>query len=268
MESFKTSNPAWEGQPVHKFYNGAEMPLIGLGTYDTMDKEAIKRALLELKYRVIDTAALYENETQIGEGLSEIFKSGALKREDLFIVTKLCIADVEDVEGAVRTSLKKLQLDYVDLYFVHWPVFTKSVKNEKGEEQIVRINKSMQDVWRDMEALVEKGLVKNIGISNYNVQSTWDLLSYCKIKPVANQIEVNPLYQNAELIRYLNANGILPISYSPVARGAAERGVGLFDRPLIKELAEKYKKTPGQIILRWNLQQGNGVIPMSTNFER
>ena len=119
------------------------MPLIGLGTFESMDKDVIKKAIVEQKYRMIDTAARYGNEAQIGEGLSEIFQSGVLKREDIFVCTKLWLADVEDIEGACRASLKRLQLDQLDLYLVHWPTFVKKVTNEKGEEEFVQIKKTL-----------------------------------------------------------------------------------------------------------------------------
>lgn len=165
------------------------MPLIGLGTFTNKDAaHEMSKAITEIGYRSIDTASRYSNEEVVGECIKLAIESGKVKREELFITTKLWIDEVEDVEAACKSSLKRLGLDYVDLYLVHWPVAVKTVKpaSESGEAVYERMRMPMHKVWPQMEALVAKGLAKSIGVSNFNVQLLWDLLSYCQIKPAAN----------------------------------------------------------------------------------
>jgi len=154
--------------------NGLEMPSVGFGTHDFKDTEGMVRGIVEAGYRHIDTAMLYGNEELVGEAIKIAIEKG-VKREELFITTKLWQTQYADVEGAIRESLARLQLDYIDLYLVHWPngYFTTP-------------KKPVHVLWPEMEALVDKGLTKSIGVSNYNNQMVWDLLCYCRIKPVAN----------------------------------------------------------------------------------
>jgi diketogulonate reductase-like aldo/keto reductase len=181
------------------------MPLVGLGTYAIENAgQEIARAITEIGYRTIDTAAIYQTEEVVGQGVKLAIESGKVTREDLFIITKVWVSDVEDCEAALKKSLGKLGLEQVDLYLVHWPQFSKVIKPATETEPAVheRINISIQKVWEQMEALVEKGLTKSIGVSNWNVQLLWDLLSYAKIKPVVNEIELNPYLVQEELVRF------------------------------------------------------------------
>ena len=159
------------------------MPQIGLGTFQSTEGnclEVVKSAILEHGYRHIDTAKVYNNESQIGEALQEVFAAG-IKREDIFVTTKLTGVDKHDVESALREGLKKLQLDYVDLYLVHW-IWPKV--DEGNTENIYSV--PLHKVWEQMEKVVELGLTKSIGVSNCSVPMLLDLLSYAKIKPVMN----------------------------------------------------------------------------------
>ena len=165
---------------------------------------------MELGYRMFDCASFYKNEELVGAEL----KDCGVERKDLFIISKVWVDEVEDCEAAVRRSLAKLQTDYLDLYMIHWPVAVKSVgiwkssyrTDEDGEDaQPERINLPMHKIWAQMEALVEKGLVKNIGVSNFSIQVTWDMLSYANIKPVINEIEIHPLNTNEKLVKYLKS---------------------------------------------------------------
>ena len=148
-------------------------------------------AVMKAGYCHLDTANIYQNEEVVGEALMECFKQGK-KREDIFVTTKLWTTGWSDVEAACRESLAKLQLEQVDLYLVHWPVMFYA-------------KKPLHVLWPEMEALIDKGLTKSIGVSNFNTQLIWDLLTYCKIKPVANQIELNPQCPQVELVRFLKA---------------------------------------------------------------
>lgn len=158
-----------------KLNNGTTMPACGLGTAELFDVDAMANAIMESGYIGVDTASQYENETQLGEALQRCFAAGK-KREDVYIATKIWHQEYQDVEAAVRLSLKKMQLDYLDLYYIHWPL---GYFNEVAKTPV-------HVLWPQMEALVEKGLVKSIGVSNFSTQMLLDLLCYCKIPPAVN----------------------------------------------------------------------------------
>ena len=155
--------------------NGVVMPLVGLGTFQLFSKEALMNSIENLGYRHIDTAWLYQNEGLIGEALHEIFQKGAIKREDIFLVTKIWPSQFDNPEAAIRDSLTKLKLDFVDLYLIHWPASYFSASK-----------KPLHLLWQQLEALVDKGLVKSLGVSNFNVQLLQDLLCYARHRPVCN----------------------------------------------------------------------------------
>ncbi len=154
--------------------------MIGLGTDGIQDPEIITKAIVDIGYRLIDTASRYNNEQAVGKGIKAAIDTGKVKREDLFIITKLWIDEVEDAEAACRRSLERLGLDYVDLYLVHWPIAVREVK-EEGSVKYEKIKAPVHKTWPQMEALVDKGLTKSIGVSNFNVQSLWDLSTYARI---------------------------------------------------------------------------------------
>lgn len=148
-----------------------------------MEVEPIKSAILDVGYRCIDTACKYQNEEVVGQAIEESIASGKVAREDLYIITKLWLDNVEDVQQAIETSLKKLRLSYVDLYMIHWPGFTREISpaTETSPAKFEKIMYPVHKVWPQMESLVEQGLAKSIGVSNFSLQMVWDLLSYCKI---------------------------------------------------------------------------------------
>jgi diketogulonate reductase-like aldo/keto reductase len=149
----------------------------------------VVEAILNNGYRHIDTASMYKNEGAIGEALQEVFATGKVKREEVFITTKLYMDEREDVEGAVRRSLEKLKLDYIDLYLIHWMM--PKIDWEKDGKDMIKSTPTHK-VWAEMERLVDIGLIKSIGVSNANITAILDLWSYARIKPVANQIELHP----------------------------------------------------------------------------
>jgi len=212
-------------------------------------------AMNEAGYIHIDTASIYKNEEKVGEALKALFASGK-KREDIFVTTKIWHSDHNDAHAALKTSLTKLGLDYVDLYLVHWPIGGYA-------DPACPLHK----LWPQMEALVEQGLTKSIGVSNFNVQLLLDLLTYAKIKPVCNQVELHPLNQQDGLLAFHKLKGIVSVAYSPIARPTPEKP-NLLVHPYLVSLAEKYKKSAAQIILNWGVCRGCVVIPKASSIGR
>jgi diketogulonate reductase-like aldo/keto reductase len=237
--------------------SGHEMPVIGLGvfTLKEKDKDVVTKIITEGGYRHIDTAAIYGNETIIGEAIEEVLQSG-ISREDLFITTKIWRSDYHDPVSACKESLKNLKLDYVDLYLVHWSANTMT-EDKKG------FKNPMHKVWAGMEKCVEEGLTKSIGISNFNVQLICDMLAYCNIKPAVNQIELHPYLQQPELVQFCQERDIVVVGHTPLSNPARPVGSSagiVLDDPVIKEIADKHGKTPAQIALSWNIKRSNGII--------
>jgi len=246
-----------------------EMPIIGLGTWKSEEGEvgaAVKEAL-RAGYRHIDCAFIYGNEEEIGRAFEEIWKEGKIKREDVWITSKLWndYHKKDDVEKMCRESLKRLRLEYLDLYLIHWPVVT----DNKGKQ----LNPPIKETWQAMEQLVEKGLVKHIGLSNFSRKKTADVLSYAKIKPEMVQVEAHPYFQNRKLFEYLKENGIPMTAYSPLgspdsAHMSDRTTPPLLEDKTVKEIAKKLDKNPGQVLIRWAIQRGTAVIPKSVHSER
>ncbi len=221
------------------------MPLLGLGVYDMHAQEAINatRFAIETGYRLIDTASMYENENEIGLAIKDV----QIPRNELFITTKVNNADqgFEKTLKAYNESLKKLKLDYVDLYLVHWP-----------------IKSSRKETWLALEKLCNDGLVKAIGVANYLEPFLDELQEYSTITPAVNQVEFNPYLYLESLLNRCKSDGIQLQAYSPLLRGLK------FNDPKLVDLANKYSKTAAQIIIRWALQQGISTIPKSANPSR
>ena len=253
-----------------KLNNGIEMPVIGLGSSRIQNIVDVVYGSVKDGLRLIDTAKYYKNEEEIGKGLRKVLDEGIVKREELFIIGKLWIEDRKDPEAGLRETLKKLQLDYVDMYLDHWPS-----GNNYGDPNAPK-QVPIFEMWPKMEQLVEKGLTRSIGVSNYNVQSLLNLLSFCKIKPVANEVEFHPYYYQEGLKNFCDKEDIVLITYYPLAKGNGAKvynkehndEMDSFKEKAVVELAEKYGKTPGQIILNWHLAQGCIPIPGTSNPKR
>ncbi|MFM1651917.1 aldo/keto reductase [Brevibacillus sp. B_LB10_24] len=227
-------------------HNQVKMPWLGLGVYKIPDGEEVRGAVryaLEHGYRSIDTAALYENEAGVGQAVKE----SGLRREDLFITTKVWNTDqgYESTLAAFETSRKKLAMDMIDLYLIHWPV--------KGK---------YKETWKALEKLYKEGWVRAIGVSNFHAHHLEDLLADCEIKPMVNQVEYHPLLSQQELRRFCQAQGIQMEAWSPLARGQ------ILNDSTVLTIAGKHQKTPAQIVLRWDLQNGVVTIPKSSSEER
>ncbi|XP_062076928.1 NADP-dependent D-sorbitol-6-phosphate dehydrogenase-like [Humulus lupulus] len=261
--------------------SGFKMPIVGLGVW-RMEGKAIRDLIInsiKLGYRHLDCAADYRNETEVGEALSEAFQTGLVKREELFITTKLWNSDHGHVLEACKDSLKKLQLDYLDLYLVHFPVATKhtgvgTTDSAVDADGVLEIDTtiSLETTWHAMEELVSMGLVRSIGISNYDIFLTRDCLAYSKIKPAVNQIETHPYFQRDCLVKFCQKHGICVTAHTPLGGATANTewfgSISCLDDPVLQDLAKKYNKTVAQIVLRWGIQRNTIVIPKTSKVER
>lgn len=253
--------------------SGSEIPSVGLGTWKITPEEVfhVVKSAIKHGYRHIDCAAAYLNQEQIGKALKEAIKENNIKREDVFITSKLWNThhSKEHVRKACEVILKELQLEYLDLLLMHWPIafqFNSLTlnkwdedavpKDERGKAKLAKI--SIQETWREMEALVDAGLVKNIGVSNMTIPQLHDLLSYSRIKPVVNQVELHPYLAQQTLVDYCKEEGIIVTSYSTLGSGSKQSP--LYD-PVVNEIARQKGKTPAQVLLRWCVQRGINVIP-------
>lgn len=223
--------------------NGISMPALGFGTLDLNDSvgiNSVAQAVL-LGYRLFDTATIYGNEEAVGKGI----KKSGMDRKKLFISTKLWVSDMgyENTKKAFERSLKKLGVDYLDMYLIHRP---------RGD---------VQGSWKAMEELYKEGKIRAIGVSNFDSAQLANLVAKAEIKPAINQIEVNPFFQEPELIRAIQKSGVQVEGWSPFAQGRN----GLFTNKVLVEIGNKYHKTAAQVTLRWLIQQGIVVIPRTSN---
>jgi len=227
--------------------NGVEMPILGFGVYQINDAELCERCVydaIETGYRLIDTAASYGNEEAVGKAIK---RSGVL-REELFITTKLWVQDAsyENTKKAFERSLKKLQLDYIDLYLIHQPF---------GD---------VHCSWRAMEELYHEGLIRAIGVSNFQTDRLMDLIINHEVVPAVNQIEIHPFYQQTESIEFAKKYNVQPEAWAPFAEGRNN----IFQNEVLMSLAQKHGRSVAQIILRWLVQRGIVAIPKSVHKER
>ncbi len=223
--------------------NGIKMPALGFGTLDLKDSLGINSVAqaITLGYRLIDTATIYGNEEAVGKGI----KKSKLDRKKLFISTKLWVSDMgyESTKKAFEKSCKKLGVDYLDMYLIHRP------------------HGDVLGSWKAMEELYKAGKIRAIGVSNFDSTQLADLISKAEIKPAINQIELNPFFQEPELLKIIQKTGVQVESWSPFAQGRN----GLFTNNVLMEIGKKYHKTAAQVTLRWLIQRGAVVIPRTSN---
>lgn len=233
--------------------DGNKIPIIGFGTYKSVKEDgvlAIKNALTK-GYRLIDTAARYNNEEEVGKGIAE----GGVDRKEIIVTTKLWRDNLgyKETKEAFELSLKKLGLTYIDLYLIHWPANAKNYSNWQ---------KANADSWRVMEELQAEGRIKSIGVSNFWEEHLEALFQTANIIPAVNQIEFHPGYWQPELTAFCKENGITVESWSPLARGK------ILGNDVLNAIAEKHNRSVSQICLRWVIQHGVVVIPKSTTLQR
>jgi len=268
MESLTNSQTSTKDQMEYfsTLSTGTAIPNLGFGTYKLENiGESIENAI-KIGYRLFDTAKFYENEEQIGKAINKCISDGLVKRSELFISTKLWMDDLNDPEKALRAVLQRMNLDYIDVYFYHWPLpFC-----EEGE---IKKMYPLHETWKKLEKCVELNLTKSLGISNFNVQLIMDLFSYAKIKPTILQVELHPVFSQPKLREFCKRFGIRIMAYNPILRGASsQRDVefdkfNLFNNEIILNLAQKYNKSITQIILNWHLRNNIIAIPKSSNYE-
>ena len=255
--------------PKYFQYKEAKIPTIGLGTAYMSNVADVVYSSIKDGTRLIDTAAVYGTEKGVGIGIKKAIDQGLVKREDLFIITKLSIFDIKNPELAIKNSLKMLGLKYIDLYLLHWPKFFDYNGTNKKTNIV-----PMHILWPNIENLVQKGYTKYIGVSNFNVQSLLNLLSFCKIKPLVNEIEFHPYLYQKKLVEFCRRENIFLLGYNPLVRGcysaetADEKNRNLLGEKIIMDLSKKYKKTVGQIILNWSISREVIPIPMTSNVNR
>lgn len=247
--------------------NGSKIPSIGLGSAHMDDAVNVVYNSIKAGARLIDTSDNYNNETELGQGIKKAIEDGIVKREELFIVTKL--DNRENVIESCKKSLERLQLTYIDLYLDHWP----NCINFDEKNNIIR-KAPIHVVWAEMEKLVKMGLTKSIGVSNYNNQSLCNLLSFCEIKPVVNEVEFHPYLYQKGLYDLCKRANVHILAYNPLVRGHycaeyfKEQHKDLLSEKIIVELSKKYNKTPGQIVLNWFVSLGMTPIPRTSKVKR
>lgn len=263
-----------------KFANGDLWDQIGLGTWKSKPGEvgAAIISAIEAGYRHIDCAAIYLNEPEIGEALKHCFEKGIVKRNELQITSKLWnnAHRKNEVLPALQKTLADLQLDYLDVYIIHWPVAIKNsvVSATVAEEYIPLSEIPVAETWSAMEELKSAGLVKHIGVSNFSQKKLADLLTKCNIKPEVNQVELHPYLQQQALFDFCKSNQILMTAYSPLGSKDRSESMRRSDEPdlfkdqVINEIAKSHHATAGQILIAWHVNRGNVVIPKSNNPQR
>lgn len=254
---------------------GAYVPMIGLGTWNAApDKvgEAVEYALAQCGYRHLDCAAVYHNEKEVGQGIGNILAHGDIKREELFITSKLWNTDHArgNVAVACKKTLHDLGLDYLDLYLMHFGIaITHGAHDEPLNEKgyVITAGIPIRETWEAMEDLVRVGFVKAIGVANFTAPMLLDLLSYAKRKPAMNQIELHPYLQQESLVQFCRYKNIAVTAYSPLGTPGALKSEDpvLLKDEVIQKIAKHHVKSPGQILIRWAIERDTIAIPKSIN---
>lgn len=262
------------------FANGDKMPMLGLGTWKSGPGEVYQAVLwaLEAGYRHIDCAAVYQNEKEVGNALTKAFSDGLVKREDVFITSKLWNNAHEEhmVEVGLNQTLADLNLDYLDLYLIHWPVSLKSevMFPKEGDDYLTYGQVPLASTWSGMEKLKESGKARHIGVSNFNIAKLTTILQSAGMAPEMNQIELHPYLPQNRLVDFCKNKGIAVTAYSPLGSGDRPKGRRRDDDPVLLEeksihdIAKKYSVTAAQVLISWAIHRDTAVIPKSVSKER
>lgn len=258
-----------------QFSNGDQIPALGLGTWQSKPNEVFNAVMnaIEIGYRHFDCAYIYENEKEIGAAIKQAMADKLVTREELFITSKLWNADHDPsrVERAIHKSLHDLNLDYLDLYLIHWPIaFKPGVKFSNKVDDLVSLNEiPLSSTWEAMIQLKDNKLTKHIGVSNFNIPKMKTLKNETGIFPEMNQVEMHPFFQQENLLKFATENNILSTAYSPLgSRHLINTPDSVTQSEIIRQLAAKYNCESSQIILAWGMKRGTAVIPKSTNKQR
>ncbi len=263
-----------------KLNSGYDMPIVGLGTWLSESNQVynIVKQALEMGYRHIDCAAVYGNEKEVGKALKESITDGIVKREEVFITSKLWNTEhkKEDVLPALEQSLNDLEVEYLDLYLMHWPVAIKKNSNfPLSAQDFISLEEiPLNETYEAMEGLVKNNLCRSIGVSNFSLKKLKELQSNCEISPAVNQVELHPYLSQNNLLNYCKEQNIVLTCYSPLGSSGrpdqmkAENEPRIMDDLAIKSLAQKYNKSEAQIILNWSISRGTIVIPKTVTPSR
>lgn len=266
--------------PSKKLNNGMEMPVIGMGTFgsDRFDADEVSSAVagaIRCGYRMFDCAACYGNEKEIGEVFEAAFRQDIVKREDLFVMTKVWNDMHDRVEEACKKSIADLKCNYVDLYYIHWPFPNYhapgcDVSSRNPDSKPFSVDRFME-TYRQCEKLVEEGAIKAIGLSNMTIPKLEATLPLMKIKPAACEMELHPCFQQKELFEYLIAQGIQPVGYMPLGsprrpeRDICPEDIADMEMPELQKIAADHGVHPATICLKWGVQRGQIIIPFSVH---
>jgi len=265
---------------THTFKSGDRMPLLGLGTWKSAPGDVYKavREAIRLGYRHIDCAALYGNEAEVGTALRDAIASGDVTRADLFICSKFWGGSHgrDNVAPALKKTMADLGLAYLDLYLMHWPIpLAPNVGiPASADDFLPPAQVPLPETWQAMEALVDAGLVRHLGVSNFSARKLRGLIPHCRIPLEVNQIERHPVLQQNDLVASCASQGVHVTAYSPLGSGdrpAFIKAPGApvpLDEPVVRSIAELRRCTPAQVLLAWQLQQGVSVIPKSVTPKR